>query len=366
MPLMKNSRFAFALSGALAGLFALDSHAQSPVTVYGTIDAGIRSLNHVNADGDRLTKVSSNGEYYNNRIGFMGSEDLGNGIKAHFQFESGWNTGTGELDNDRGLLFNRYSLVGIEGPFGVIDFGRMPSLSCKIISFYDPFQYHYVHTIPLAGFSAGSGDRNYPGYPYGTLGGTRFSNDIQYIAKSNGLIFGAEYAFGETQNSIKDGAAKAIAAGYMTARFAIGGAYTRQKPNVAATGPAVYRNQEQITFGGAYQFGPVRVSGGTMRTRADDAIAPTQNQAKNTWLGAAFNATTNIGITIGYYRTTLETAGRELARRNFSILGTTYALSKRTNLYAAIDHAELRGIATAATGGQTSQVGVSFGINHAF
>lgn len=200
---MKITRIAITLSSILS----FDSHAQSSVTFYGTIDAGIRSLTHVNADGGRSVKLSSNGEFYNNRIGFLGSEDLGNGMKAHFQFESGWNTGTGELDNTENMLFNRYALVGLEGPFGVVDFGRMPSLSCKIISFYDPFQYHYVHTIPLAGASAGTTPDNTPGYPFGTMGGTRFSNDIQYVGTVDNWIFGAEYSFGETRGSTKDGQA---------------------------------------------------------------------------------------------------------------------------------------------------------------
>lgn len=361
---MKILRIALALSG----IFCLDSHAQSSVTIYGTIDVGIRSLTHVNADGDRLVKMNSNGEFYNNRIGIKGNESLGNGLNAHFQFESGWNGGTGALDNPYGLLFNRYSLVGLSGDFGTVEFGRIPSLSCKIVSFYDPFEYHYVHTIPLAGFSAGDSERNTPGYPFGTMIGTRFSNDVQYIGTSGGLIYGVEYAFGEKSESTRDGSAYAAAAGYTGASFTIGAGYTRQRPNVSAstTGPAIYRNQDQITFGGSWRFGSVRVSGGYMRTRADDAVAAIQHAAKNTWIGASHDFTPRISITAGYYRTTLETDGSERARRNFSIIGATYAFSARTNLYAAIDHAALSGLATLASGGQTSQVGISVGINHAF
>lgn len=363
---MKISSIALALSGAFTGMFALECQAQSSVTFYGTIDAGIRSLTNVNAAGDRLVKLSSNGEFYNNRLGFTGTEELGNGLRAHFQLESGWNSGTGALDTWQNKLFNRYSLVGLEGSFGVIDFGRMPSLSCKIVSFYDPFQYHYVHTIPLAGASAGHADGNLPGNPFGTMGGTRFNNDVQYIGKVGALIFGAEYAFGETDGLTKDGKAQAIAIGYNTDTFMIGGGYTRQKPNVAAFGPAIYRDQDQITFGGAYRIGDVRFSGGYMRTSTDDAFAPIQHQMKNIWIGASYDVTSTIGVTLGYYRTTLESDGEELARRHFAILGATYALSKRTTLYAAIDHAELSGIATLTTGGQTSQLGISSGVSHSF
>ena len=358
---MNITHFAIALSGA----FAFDSYAQSPVTIYGNIDGGIRNVTNVSAGGDQL-RMNSNGEFYNNRLGFKGSEDLGNGLNAHFQLETGWNMGTGDLDTPQRRPFNRYSIVGIDGAFGTIDIGRMPSLSCKLISLYEPFQYHYVQMIPLAGASAGNADGNTPGNPFGTMGGTRLSNDIQYIGKFNGFIIGAEYSFGEAVGSAKSGASKAVALGYNNGAFAIGAVYTKQSPNVSASGPAIYRDQNQITFGAAYQIGDVRLSGGYIKTKTD-AIMPTiQHAAKNLWLGASYNVTTAIGLTFGYYRTTLETAEKELARRNFAILGATYALSKRTTLYADVDHAELTGIAALAAGGQTSQVGISMGINHSF
>ena len=84
---MKISRIVIALSGAFSGTFAFECQAQSAVTFYGTIDAGIRSLTNVNAAGNRLVKLSSNGEFYNNRIGFKGDEDLGGGVRAHLSMD---------------------------------------------------------------------------------------------------------------------------------------------------------------------------------------------------------------------------------------------------------------------------------------
>jgi len=103
-----------------------------------------------------------------------------------------------------------------------------------------------------------------------------------------------------------------------------------------------------------------------MRTSSDEAAGLPGHQAKNTWIGASHNFTPRISVTAGYYRTTFKTGGSELARRNFSIIGATYALSVRTNLYAAIDNAALSGLATLASKGQTSQTGISLGLNHAF
>lgn len=336
---------------------------QSSVSIYGTIDGGIRRLTNATAAGS-TTKIGSNGEYYNNRFGFKGTEDLGGGMNAHFHLESGFNTGTGASDNKEGRAFNRISSMGIAGPFGSIDFGRQPSVACKAVYAYEPFQYRYVHIIPLAGAVAGNIDGKVS-RPFGTVDGPRFSNGIQYLGKFGGFTASAEYVMGEVAGSSSDAAAKAAGLSYTDGTFTIGGAYTRQKPDVAAPGaPAPdYRDQDQITFGGAYKIDALRIAGGYINTTTKTAVT---SQAKNIWLGARYDATSIVSVTTGYYRTTLETSNREIARRNFFIVGATYALSSRTSLYTDIDQAVLHGIVALRPGEKTRQTGVSVGINHMF
>ncbi|MBF8177412.1 porin [Herminiimonas contaminans] len=335
---------------------------QSSISIYGTIDGGIRHLTNATAAGSR-TKIGSNGEYYNNRLGFKGTEDLGGGMNAHFHLETGFNTGTGALDNTDGRFFNRISSVGFAGPFGSIDFGRQPSVACKAVYAYEPFQYRYVQIIPLAGAVAGNIDSKVS-RPFGTVDGPRFSNGAQYLGKFGGFTVSAEYVMGEVAGSSTDASAKAVGLGYTDGTFTIGGAYTRQKPNVAATGTPDYRDQDQITFGGAYKIDAIRIAGGYINTTTETAVT---NQAKNIWLGARYDVTSIVSVTTGYYRTTLETSDRgEIARRNFFIVGATYALSSRTSLYADIDQAILHGIVALKAGEQTRQTGTSIGINHMF
>lgn len=347
----------------LASVFSSDVLADTPITVYGTIDGGIRHLTNATPAGDTL-KMNSNGEFYNNRLGFKGSDDLGGGVHAHFQLEMGWNTGTGESDNKQGQLFQRYSLVGIDGPFGTVDFGRMPSLSCKVIYHYDPFAYHYVYTIPLAGAAAGNDVARTP--PFGTMGGTRLDNDIQYIGKSNDWMFGAEYSFGEAQGSNRNGATQAVAFAHTGGPLVFGGAYTTQRPDISLSGSPDYRNQHQVTLGASYLFSDMRLSVGYIRSTIDTPSTTRLNGAKNIWAGGSYNLTPAIGLTFGYYRTTLDMAGNEIARRNFAIFGATYALSKRTSLYFDLDRAELTGAIAFKPTSQTLQVGTSLGIYHAF
>ncbi len=70
-----------------------------------------------------------------------------------------------------------------------------------------------------------------------------------------------------------------------------------------------------------------------------------------------------IVVSGAYYQTRTAVAGIAGARK-LAMLGVVYYLSKRSNLYADIDYARLSGRARIGT--QTSQTGVSIGIDHLF
>ena len=74
---------------ALTGVFATAAHAQSSVTLYGLIDAG---LTYTNNQGGSHNFKESSGSISGSRWGLRGSEDLGDGLKAVFDLESGFNS----------------------------------------------------------------------------------------------------------------------------------------------------------------------------------------------------------------------------------------------------------------------------------
>jgi len=78
------------------------AHAQSSVTIYGMYDAGLRYLREANAAGQSSISMNSNGTSTPNRLGFRGVEDLGGGMNAHFNLETGWNSGSGALESTTG------------------------------------------------------------------------------------------------------------------------------------------------------------------------------------------------------------------------------------------------------------------------
>src|ERR1700693_1147160 len=87
---MKKSLLALAVLGA----FAASAQAQSSVTIYGILDTGVAYQNKVMKTGPGATGNGSvfsvqSGIVSGSRFGFKGSEDLGGGLKANFQFEAG-------------------------------------------------------------------------------------------------------------------------------------------------------------------------------------------------------------------------------------------------------------------------------------
>src|SRR5471030_1989290 len=94
---------------ALTGVCATAAQAQSSVTLYGLIDAGIT---YTNNQHDHSNWQMTSGQVNGSRFGLRGSEDLGGGLKAIFTLENGFNIDNGKLGQN-GLEFGRQAFVGL-------------------------------------------------------------------------------------------------------------------------------------------------------------------------------------------------------------------------------------------------------------
>lgn len=350
---MKHKLLGIAVLGALSSA----AIAQSDVSVYGSIDAGLRNLTKVNAAGDSRLTMGSNGTFRSNRLGFKGSEELGGGLKANFVLESGFNTATGALNNTAGALFQREARVGLSGGFGQLDFGRQYTVAYRTILAFDPFVYRYPSVT----------------YALSSTAGTRNSNDIQYTGRVGSVTLRAEYALGEVAGSVAQGATQALGASYAEGPVKLGASYTKAKRNVGSAAVPSYKDYDHFAIGGAYAFGAMTASVGYVDEK--QASATRDNTSKWTWAGLAYKLSPQVGITGAWYRTkafnTVASASVAAGdgRKDLYMLGATYDLSKRTILYSEIDIAKLDG--AYATGGttrlnQTRQTGLSFGVMHIF
>jgi predicted porin len=91
----------FALStAALLALVSPFAHAQSSVTLYGIIDAGVTYFSNLNGHS---AFVANDGSIQSNRWGLRGIEDIGGGSRVIFDLENGFNLYSGTMVHSAGL-----------------------------------------------------------------------------------------------------------------------------------------------------------------------------------------------------------------------------------------------------------------------
>ncbi|TPQ43021.1 porin, partial [Burkholderia ubonensis] len=114
-----------AIPAAIACLLAGPAHAQSSVTLYGTIDAGLDYIsNQKSPAGAGPAYGVQSGNVSTSRWGLRGNEDLGGGLGAVFTLENGFNGANGKFGNG-GDEFGRQAWVGLSShSAGALTFGR--------------------------------------------------------------------------------------------------------------------------------------------------------------------------------------------------------------------------------------------------
>ncbi|WP_018992952.1 porin [Aromatoleum toluclasticum] len=166
------------------------------VRTSGATDAGGRVSTLSNAaKGDEIrshTEINAS----NSRLGFRGTEDLGNGYKAHFQIEQKVAIDTGE-----GELGTRNTFVGLSGGFGFVKLGN-----------YDTVYKSIGDTLSFLGISGGNFVSNSSILSKSALGSgkagsfhLRAANTVRYESPEfGGLQFLAQYATDEAKTDERD------------------------------------------------------------------------------------------------------------------------------------------------------------------
>lgn len=235
---MKKSLIALAVLGACMS----NTYAQSNVTIYGIVDAGVT---HVSNDNGGRTTVEA-GQMQVSRWGFRGLEDLGGGLKAVFGLEGTLLNDTGAAGVATGTpsstsLFDREASVGLVGGFGTLTFGRQNILGINSVGLADPMNLAFAATSPNVLFSA----MNHAGVygPFGANnGGTalRQNNSVKYISPYfHNFGFALMRAFGEQPGSTGKSKYEGLSAFYHTGPFGTAAAYARMTD---VTGNAVLKS----------------------------------------------------------------------------------------------------------------------------
>ncbi|MGC0152158.1 porin [Chromobacterium vaccinii] len=131
---MKKSLIALLVATLPAAAFA-------DVTIYGTLKGGIENV-------DNGTTKKTNVDDLGSRIGFKGSEDLGSGLKAIWQVETGFAIdGTGKANDDgsanstSGTFANRNSFIGLQSSLGTLRLGNISNYGDSDMGLVDVWQY---------------------------------------------------------------------------------------------------------------------------------------------------------------------------------------------------------------------------------
>lgn len=370
---------------ALASL-AGSAFAQSNVTIYGVADATFDVVKTSDATEPSHTRISTNSSY----LGFKGAEDLGNGLKAVFQFEGG-------IGFDGGGAWggsNRDSFVGLAGGFGTIVAGNLTGPTRALGAAVDV-------NAGATGIGANSGilgkfggllqadtglttnaAGNVTATPVLGLGScnrsqtctspfdTRFKNSIAYVSP-NFSGFSVVAAYVANENKVDGGIntwGYDVGAKYENGPIMVGLTFNEVKDAIATD-----LNVSDLRLAGSYNFGSASIRALFERVRVKGLFADSEHQ--NTWgIGGTFNVTPAGKIIAQYYRAN-DTSVLDATGATLWEVGYEHSLSKRTILkavYANLNSKENAGYqfgvnsgAPLVVGGET-QSGFQFGVRHSF
>ncbi|MCA1323365.1 porin [Herbaspirillum sp. alder98] len=314
----------------LACTFAASAvHAQdTSVTVYGVIDMSLAYTSAMGADNRSRMSLDS-GDQMASRIGFRGKEDLGGGLSAIFQLENGFDADSGAMATP-GTLFDRKSVLGLNGPWGTLTAGRQTDMLEDIGTRYTSFQIFGGGGMRAAHFNGQ--DR---------ITGGRTSNSLRFDSPAyGGFTTSLFYGMGEVAGSQSAGRALGIGGNYANGGFGLGAAYYQSAlatdTTVAHAGDTALKT---FTIGASVQAGPAKLFGAWSQTRL-----PLQTAIATTGLTSLTNAT----------------------RANVIDLGVDYALDSRLHLLGSAihDRIDLARATTGATRGHTTQF--NLGVDYLF
>ena len=319
------------------------------VSAYGTVDVGA-----IAADSGRVQMVGS-GNNSGSVLGFRGSEDLGNGLKASFNYEAGLNAKNGSLSNGGNLsntsVFNRIATVGLSTEAYGITLGQQlsPFIAGELTGStavggngaFVPGLY-VLNGGNLAGITTAA---------TGGTGGFFVPDAVNVNATVSGVAVNWMNRMGGGGSAESN--YNAASAGTTLADINVNYAY--QKISTNGT------NTTNNVISANYQFGDIRVNG----AYASNSITGVDNKGSLIGASMPLNAAVSVGFT--YARNSLATLD------NVRVASLEYRMSKQTYTYinyATFGNAAMGVYANdqgrySATGTTTESL-IMVGLSHSF
>lgn len=367
------------VAASLVGVSATAAHAQSSVTLYGLLDAGLTYSSNVR--GASAWKASTGN--VGSKWGVLGTENLGGGTKAIFKLENGFNIFNGMVQTGNNRLFGREAWVGLSSArYGALTLGRQ----------YDSLV-NYLGPIALTGTTYGAPPAAHPFDNDNLDNSFRVNNSVKYQSVNyGGFKFGALYGFSNKAGGFADNRVYSAGASYTYGPLNVAIAYLQLNSDVnaapvntggAVTGDTVFTARRQRTFGAGltYAFSPALTFGFVFtqtRLNNDVGIASTftglpanidftSNTVRfnNYEANLRYSVTPTLSVAGGY--TFTDASFDDLSPKYHQLtLQVAYALSKRTDVFLQGEYQHVSGLSGTGLGAFISSVGMSSGPNAFF
>lgn len=360
-PLTRHGLSLAALALCAAAPMTALAQAANAVTIYGVIDVGVRNasgLDSAYANSPGSATVVNSGIDTTSRLGYRGSEDLGGGLAAIFNFESGLNVDSGTTAN-ASKFFDRASVVGLRGGWGSVTLGRQTTLLADTNSIVDPLGSRFASFNPNVGIAALSAHRL--GLEYGPAGSTtgafRLDNSIKYNGQFGAFGVSAMHAFGEQTNAATRLSSSGLGLSWRTNALSAAGAWTQMR---TSTGLELKAWHSGLT-------GKLGSGSWALSYAKSDAQTTTSANTRNRTLGlgGTLPLSPSLDLVLTHFDVKRErtAAASDGFRRSVAFL--EYKLSRRSMVYAELDHTGWKN-GYQGTGNKSTSTGVSAGIKHTF
>ncbi len=309
---------------AVAGLVSGAAFAQSNVTIYGTVDLAVTHGTDHTTDGTANNTGIDDGGWDSSRLGWKGTEDLGNGLSVFFEQQV-----RSRADYRAGGWSTNKSVLGVESKsWGTIQAGNFGDVHDDIIGFSE-----------AGGMSWGKD----AGLDL-TLNDTTY-NSVSYISKSfSGLQFRVAGSTNDQDANETDNDSNIQSYGgnvaYVNGPVQLGFALeTKSSDN--GGGAAADGDFDAWTLSGGYDFGPVKLGATYAREKNDGIggdmmILGSSDFSKKAWrvnVGAPIGAMNHINL--NYTKIKVDFGDRADEDVKGWGLSFIHTMSKRTDLYAA-------------------------------
>lgn len=350
------------MTASLCASFSAVSQTASSLTLYGIVDVSARrqtglASNYVRAPGNTTTVASGVGP--TSRWGMRGSEDLGGGMRALFNLESGINMDTGASANAT-TYFDRASIVGLAGTWGTLTAGRQNTLVADSVGLVDPIGLRFAGLNPNIQVTSLTGHQL--GIEFGATGSTgssnRVNNSLKYSVPVGPLVARAMYSFGEVAGDTTRQSSTGLGIDYVRSGFSATSSYTKFRD---ASG----RELQAANLGASWLALPsLRVMANVGYNRGETSVTAV---TRNRLLAAGLNYAVSpaLDVLAGYYKVDRSRTTQADDGFNRLLAFVEYKFSRRSKVFLELDTTHWKGNYLGA-GNKSTSNGVSVGITHSF